>query len=414
MDLPEQPRLRPRLAAAPANAQRSLYHLWDPMRLTTSVAQLTGYQLEWVQLFNGQRTLSEIHQMVSRTIGGAEIKIGQFEKLVEDLDRDLFLDSPRFRAICDHPERPCNHLQYYETQPGGLRAVLEDLFNRPGGPGLPGEPKPDEKLLAALVPHMDYGRGGSTYAWAFKEILERTTASLFFIIGTSHYSHHRFTLTRKHFRTPLGVVETDQTVVERLADLYGPGLFDDELMAHWPEHSIELEVAFLQWYFASRRPIRIVPLLVGSFHDSIQQDREPSEQPDIRRMIEALRQLDQEITEPICYLISGDLAHIGPKFQDPQPVHFDQLKESKSRDMQLLDCVSRSDPRGYFQILAAEKDQRRICGFPPTYTFLEAIRPDAGRQLAYDQYVDQASGHESVSFASMVFERQLRPKRNPE
>ena len=38
-------------------------------------------------------------------------------------------------------------------------------------------------------------------------------------------------------------------------------------------------------------------------------------------MIEALcGKVEDETQEPICYLISGDLAHIGPKFGDPDPV----------------------------------------------------------------------------------------------
>jgi AmmeMemoRadiSam system protein B len=252
---------------------------------------------------------------------------------------------------------------------------------------------------------MDYARGGSTYAWAFKEVLERTDASLFVIVGTSHYSRHRFTLTRKHFQTPFGKVETDQAYVDRLVHHYGPGLFDDELMAHWPEHSIELEVAFLQWYYASRRPIRIVPLVVGSFHDCVQRKRAPQEQDDIGRMIQALRTIDAELKEPVCYLISGDLAHIGPKFHDPAPVSEPQLIQSRAQDQLLLRQTELADPSGYFQVIASEGDQRRICGFPPTYTVLKALSPSSGRVLAYDQYVDRQKGQESVSFVSVVFER---------
>ena len=62
----------------------------------------------------------------------------------------------------------------------------------------------------------------------------RTPARLFVIVGTSHHSGHRFTLTRKHFRTPLGVAPTDQTYIDRLVAHYGDGLFDDERAAHCP------------------------------------------------------------------------------------------------------------------------------------------------------------------------------------
>src|SRR5262249_55519986 len=130
------------------------------------------------------------------------------------------------------------------------------------------------RLRALLAPHIDYARGGVSYAWGFKELADRTDASLFVIVGTSHYSPERFTLTRQNFKTPLGVVPTDQAFADRLVESYGDGLFDDPF-AHVPEHSIELEVVFLQYLFEKVRPIRIVPLVVGSFHDRVESGDEP-------------------------------------------------------------------------------------------------------------------------------------------
>jgi AmmeMemoRadiSam system protein B len=266
---------------------------------------------------------------------------------------------------------------------------------------MPVEKAPDGRLRAALVPHIDYARGGATFAWGFKEVFERTAASLFVIIGTSHYSAHRYTLTCKDFKTPLGIVPTDQQYIDRLVAHYGDGLFDDEI-SHLPEHSIELEVVFLQYLYENRRPIRIVPLVVGSFQDSVLTESLPVFRPDVARMIEALRCVEAETPEPICYIISGDLAHIGPKFEDPEPVSEPQLAHSQRQDRLLMQQAEAADPAGYFQVIAEEQDRRRICGLPPTYTLLEAIRPKRGKLLHYDQYVEPR-GYESVSFASVAF-----------
>jgi AmmeMemoRadiSam system protein B len=401
MSVPERPRLRA-LAAAPEDANRVHYVVWDPLRVSDSMLKVTLLQLQWIQLFDGTRTLRDVQAAAMQSIGGYLIPLEVFEGLAADLDQALFFDSPRFRARVDSPIRPASCVNHYEKQPGGLRAVIEDLFTRPGGPGLPGEPQPDGSLRAMLIPHIDYGRGGTTYAWAFKEVFEKTPAARFVIIGTSHYSRHRFTLTRKHFQTPFGVAQTDQKYIDRLVHHYGPGLFDDELMAHLPEHSIELEVVFLQWYYASRRPFRIVPLVVGPFQDCVHTRSSPAEQDDIARMVRALQTVEQEATEPICYLISGDLAHIGPKFGDREPVSDPQLQHSRGQDEAILKQTESADPAGYFEVIAAEADQRRICGLPPTWLTLQATRPTKGKVLAYDQYVDPR-GSESVSFASVGF-----------
>ena len=89
---------------------------------------------------------------------------------------------------------------------------------------------------------------------------------------------------------------------------------------------------------------------------------------------------------------------------DPEPVREPLLKHSRMQDEAILKCAEAVDPAGYFEIIAAEKDCRRICGLPPTYTVLEAFAPSRGKLLHYDQYA-HPRGFESVSFASMAFYR---------
>ncbi len=404
MSAQERPQLRPHLAAAPEDRAGRHFIIYDQLRLSDSTLRVSAVELEWANLFDGSRTLREVQAEAIRQIGGQLIPLDYLTQFAALLDEALFLHSPRFRQAAASPIRRPSCIGAYEGEPTALRQQLRELFVAPGGPGLPDEPRPDDRLRAALVPHIDYGRGGRTFAYAFKEVFERTAASLFVIIGTSHYSANRFTLTRKHFETPLGVAQTDQAYVDRLVAHYGEGLFDDELQAHLPEHSIELEVVFLQYLYEGRRPFRIVPLVVGSFRDSVLSGVPPVEFDDVGRMVEALRAAERETPEPICYLISGDLAHIGPKFQDPRPVSDVQLANSRRQDHALLEKAGAADPLGYFQVIAKEKDRRRICGLPPTYVVLEALRPSSGKVLHYDQYV-HPKGHESVSFASVAFYR---------
>jgi AmmeMemoRadiSam system protein B len=405
MPEPDRPKLRPYLAAAPEDAEGLHYIVWDQLRLSDKQIRLTGLELELIQLFDGMRTLRDVQTLAMRRTGGQLVPVEVFARLAEVLDQCLFLEGPRFREAAQAPVRQPSCIGCYDGDPESLRRQFHGLFTADGAAGLPGPSRPDPALRAVLLPHIDYGRGGRTYTFAFKELVERTPAALFVIIGTSHYSRHRFTLTRKHFATPLGVVPTDQTYVDRLVQHYGDGLFDDELAAHLPEHSIELEVVLLQYLFEGRRDLRIVPLVVGSFQDCVSTGERPSEVEDIGRMIAALRAVERETPEPICYLISGDLAHIGPKFGDPRgSLTDDFLGHCRRQDEATLERAAAADADGYFQVIAAEDDARRICGLPPTYLVLQAAQPTAGRVVHYDQYV-HPRGHESVSFAGMVFER---------
>jgi AmmeMemoRadiSam system protein B len=400
---PDRPRLRPYLQAARDHNDARYIYVWDRLGFADGPRRMTQEEFAWVQMFDGQRTLAEIQAEAMRSRHGLMLSLEALHELVATLQGALILDGPAFRAKLAEPVRKPSCIGCYEGEPKALRQQLRQLFTDPRGSGLPRESQPDGSLRAALVPHIDYGRGGLSYTWGFREVFERTDASLFVIIGTSHYSPERFSLTRKHFQTPLGLAQTDQTYIDRLEKHYGDGLFADEL-AHLPEHSIELEVVFLQYLYENRRPIRIVPLLVGSFHDCVARGKTPREASDIGRMIAALKRVEAETKEPICYIISGDLAHIGPKFGDPQPVAEPVLTHSRQQDQAILEKAEAADVAGYFKVIADEGDTRRICGLPPTYTLLDAAQPTRGKLLNYDQYV-HPRGHESVSFASVAFYR---------
>ncbi len=402
----EYPRLRPGLAFARDQSDPRYVILWDQFRLGKQPQRLSMPEFLWVQLFDGRRSLRDVQAESVRRLGGVLFPLDWIASLAAKLDRALFLDGPRLREVLASPVREPACIGCYEGEPDALRRQLDGLFTHPDGPG--GPPRhyqPDGRLRAALLPHIDYDRGGPTYAWGFREVVERADATLFVIVGTSHYTfRRRFTLTRKHFNTPLGILPTDQAYIDRLVRHYGDGLFDDELV-HLPEHSIELEVVLLQYLYEGRRPIRIVPLVVGSFADCVVHGATtPDAADDVRRMIRAIRLAEAETPERICYLISGDLAHLGPKFGDPRPVSEEDLAHSRERDLALLGRAADTDTAGYFRIIADETDARRICGLPPTYTVLEAVRPARGKLLHYGRYVHPA-GHESVSFASMAFYR---------
>jgi AmmeMemoRadiSam system protein B len=165
-----------------------------------------------------------------------------------------------------------------------------------------------------------------------------------------------------------------------------------------------LEVVFLQYLYERKRPFRIVPLLVGSFQDCIAEGHLPGEKDDICRMIAALRAVERETAEPICYLISGDLAHIGPQFGDLDTLDSATLTHSEKQDQAILQQAEGAVADDYFRVVAAEGDERRICGLSPTWTVLEAAQPSRGRTLNYAQYV-QDDRNLSVSFASVAFYR---------
>ena len=139
-----------------------------------------------------------------------------------------------------------------------------------------------------LSPHIDFQRGGQVYSWSYRELVEHSHADTFVVLGVAHqYCRRRFALTCKDFETPLGVVATDRSYVDQITSLAGRDLFEDEL-SHRTEHSIEFQVVFLQYVLGGRRDFRIVPILVGSFHDLMERGVDPIDDPEVSRFVHAL------------------------------------------------------------------------------------------------------------------------------
>ena len=398
------PKLRPGLQVM-AGPEPGTVVLVDQFRLGGPL-MISRAAFDLIRLFDGEKTLAVLQTESAVLFGGEAVPLDTIANLVRGLEQEYFLESPRLLGRLTVADRPPACVGCYDADPDKARKQLKRLFTAPGGPGMFGDPgcrvAADGPVRAVLLPHMDYARGGITYGWGFKELVERTDARLFVIVATSHYSGKRFTLTRQNFTSPFGRVETDQAYIDRLLRHYGPGLFDDPY-AHAAEHSIELEVVGMQYAFGDR-PFRIVPLLVGSFFDCVKNHRRPADKADVARMVRALAAAEAEAGEPVCYVISGDLAHIGPKFDDEELVDEDQLRHSKQQDDLLLERAAAADPDGYFHVVAGEDDVRRICGLPPTYVALSAATPSAGKLLHYGRFV-HPEGFESVSFASMAFDR---------
>jgi AmmeMemoRadiSam system protein B len=360
-----------------------------------------------LSLLDGERTLEEVCQLAE----GLSRRI--VEEILLTLDGIYLLDNDRSRSrrravvaefLASSIREPICAGGVYFDDAVQLSEQIDLMYSEVGGPGRAkafDERSPSPRCL--LSPHIDYRRGGQSFAWSFKELAERSSASIYVIVATSHHSLSRFVMTAKDFRTPLGIARTHRDFVDLVADVYGSECFADEF-SHQPEHSIELMLPLLQHARSGRPDYRIVPLLVGSFGDVIDDGICPSRMEEVSRMIAALISAEEACGEKTCYIVSGDLAHLGPKFGDRALVDESSSQTCRVEDLHFLSQAETADPAKVFEEIHQDQDRRRTCGFSPLWVALSAARPSRGKLLCYDQYVDPR-GSELVSFASMVFEQ---------
>jgi MEMO1 family protein len=413
------PKLRP-VEAFPAEVDgRQVIALRDPQGYAAEMIFVPRETLGILSLFDGEHSLRQIQQIVFKD-HGQMLHSEQLEELIEQLDKYHFLESPRFenyreeirQAFRNAPIRPPAHAgAAYENDPEALRNQLDSLFLLPEGPGLPELARTNGPLSGLVAPHIDLHRGGTAYAHAYKALAEAEPADVYVILGVAHNGpEHLFVLTNKDFVTPFGVVKTEQEFNRKLQEKCRDDLFADEI-SHKSEHSIEFQIIFLQHLLGQKQAFKIVPILVGSFYDLLENGQTPDKHPDIDQFCEALRTTCREFEEQhkrVCLIAGIDLAHVGRQFGDSEELSADFLSKVRQGDEKFLQSMQDRNFEAVFEQIKEEKDWRKVCGFPAAYTFLRALLPESRPELLkYQQWADCPAGC-SVSFVSMAF-RPSRP-----
>jgi AmmeMemoRadiSam system protein B len=403
----EYPRLR-EVEAFPAELQgRQVLCLRDPQQYCGGVVYLPTQTASILGFFDGHHSLLDIQAAFVRRFGTLLFR-EQLLDVIRSLDEHYLLDSPRFAAHRTAVQegfrrarsRPASLAgKSYPAERDVLRQQLDSYFAASEGPGTT-PPTPAASSLAGLVvPHIDFARGGPCYAWGYREIEGAPAVDRWVILGTVHAPITRaFALTRKDFETPLGMVETDREFVDRLLATVGESYLEDE-PAHRGEHSIEFQAVFLRHRIPEDTPVRIVPILCGSFHRFVEERRSPIQDGEIEGFVAGLRDALATLGGRSMILASADLAHVGPRFGDSRPMTPGQLREVADADREMLAAVEAGDSEALFRAVARDGDRRRICGLPPIYAMLRILAGTQGRLLRYSLWPDPQG---TVSFAALA------------
>lgn len=268
----------------------------------------------------------------------------------------------------------------YPAEPAALRRALDAWL------GVPAPRRPAAAATRLLVaPHIDFPRGARGWAAAYRALA--TDAELVVVLATAHATPPRlFALTRKDHATPLGLVPTDRAALDAVVQVVGEREVLSDEAAHDGEHSVELQLVALQ--HALGRPFTALPVLCSS----IAHLADPA--PFTTRFLAALGRA--VAGRRVCFVASGDLAHVGPGYGDPRPPTATEAARLEARDREALAFVARGDAAGFHRDAARDDARRRLCGLAPIYAALRASGTGA-RLLHYERWTD---GVDSVSFAA--------------
>jgi AmmeMemoRadiSam system protein B/AmmeMemoRadiSam system protein A len=242
----------------------------------------------------------------------------------------------------DQIREPAVAGSFYPADPGELQRMV-DTFLAGGKKGpLPGT------LRALVVPHAGYVFSGGVAASGYNQINPDHPYQRVFILASSH--HLEFgkasVYVRGDYRMPLGTVVVDREVSAALAK--NREFFTDDPEAHFQEHSVEVQLPFLQTVL--RKPFKIVPIVLGTQEPSV-----------CRGIADALKPY---FTADNLFVVSSDFSHY-PAYEDAQKA-----------DAATAEAFCSGSPTRFLEALQ-DNDRRRIpnlvtsmCAWPAGLTLL--------------------------------------------
>lgn len=353
--------------------------------------------------FDGEQTQIDLRASLVQATG--DLQVGEIEQqLIEVLTTSGFLIDEVFSRLKEQRERefaeapvrlPSHAGSGYPNEPAELRERMNGWMagSAPTASA--------ENLIAIAAPHVSPSGGYESYRAAYRLLGPEYKDRTFVVLGTSHYgAPERFGLTRKPYATPWGESRVNLSLVEELARK-APDAIAMEDYCHAVEHSIEFQVLFLQSIFGP--DISILPILCGSYAQSIYRGGKPEENENVKRFLGALGEIGAREGGRLLWVLGIDMAHMGRRYGDEFPAlaNENQMLAVGGRDRQRMERISAGDASGFWDLVQQNHDDLKWCGSSPVYTFLKAMPDARGTVERYEQWnIDPQS---VVSFAGMSF-----------
>ncbi len=250
---------------------------------------------------------------------------------------------------------------FYPDDPDRLRNTIKSFTS---------EKEEKLKAIGLVAPHAGYEYSGPVAGRVYSTVEIPETVVV--MSPAHHHINSLFALfDRGSWLTPLGEVKVEA----RLADLVAEEteLISRDPEAHRKEHSVEVQVPFLQYL---RPDVSIVPIMV-----SYQADWS-----ELVRLGQALAVAVRKFGQPVLLVASTDMSHYVSK------------KVAEELDFKAIDFIRKLDPEGLVRVVTSFGIS--MCGYQPTAAMLVAARELEAREGRLINY--QTSGERTGDYREVV------------
>lgn len=233
----------------------------------------------------------------------------------------------------------------------------------------------EKEVLGAVCPHAGYMYSGKVAAHVYATLPEADTYVFF---GPNHTGYGSpVALSRETWKTPLGNIDVDL----ELADGLLGSIVDADEIGHRYEHSIEVQLPFLQYRFG--KEFKILPICMGM------QDEETA--VEVGNLV---ADLISESGKRAVVIASSDFTH------------YETAERAKEIDSEVIDAILNFNISGMYDSLY--RRNASVCGYGPIAAMLSASRKLGGSRATLLKYANSGdvSGDKNavVGYAAIIVE----------
>jgi AmmeMemoRadiSam system protein B len=250
---------------------------------------------------------------------------------------------------------------FYPSRPEELKATLSGMVD-------PGSEK--KKAISVVSPHAGFVYSGPVAGALFSSV---QLPAKYVLLGPSHRMvRSRFAvITEGSWEIPLGRIPIDSDLADKIAR--HSDLLEEDEDAHSQEHSLEVQLPFIQFLV---QDISIVPICIG-YHASFKE---------LEELGKAVAQGIEGIGEDVLMVASTDMSH------------YVTQEEAERLDFMAINEIERLNPKGLYDTVTSKNIS--MCGFQPTVSVLVASLELGAQNASLIKY--QTSGDITGNYREVV------------
>lgn len=235
---------------------------------------------------------------------------------------------------------------FYPGRKEELKKQIEECFLHKIGVGeLPQKEEKKRNILGVVSPHAGYIYSGPVASWGFYQLAKEKTPDVVVIIGPNHRGIGKdvAVYTSGYWSTPLGEIKVNEEIAEEL--LSKSKILEQDERAHMMEHSLEVQIPFLQYIYGNNFSFLPITLLDQSLKTAKILGYELSE---VLKDKEAL------------IIASSDFTH------------YESQKEAEYKDKKAIEFILKMEPEMFYNTV--ENLDISICGPGAIATMLHTCK----------------------------------------